>query len=163
MTLDDAVAQVRQLHQHIGASVADAPQLLPCVPGNVNRLAAQLLQLSLVASNLGAETGDLLLLRLGMSLEEISEWLLAHSRKDLVAAADAWADRLYVLLGDAVSAGLPAEDLFAEVHRSNMTKEARTDWPGKGGERHRFPTARHPGCSARVAIPSRVISRTSPL
>jgi predicted HAD superfamily Cof-like phosphohydrolase len=29
----------------------------------------------------------------------------------------------YVLFGEAVTAGLPAGNLFAEVHRSNMTKQ----------------------------------------
>jgi len=42
----------------------------------------------------------------------------------LVEIADALTDLLYVLLGTFISHGLQdaAEDLFAEVHRSNMTK-----------------------------------------
>jgi hypothetical protein len=47
---------------------------------------------------------------------------LAHFAGDLVAAADAFGDRPYVLLGDAVAASLPAAAIFAEIHRSNMTK-----------------------------------------
>jgi hypothetical protein len=49
-----------------------------------------------------------------------------------------------VLLGDAVAAGLPVADLFAEFHASNMTKEAgRTLWQGKGIKGD-ISTARHP-------------------
>ena len=69
--------------------------------------------------------------RAAMAIEELAEWLLAHANGDLVAAADAWADRAYVLFGDAVAAGLPAAELFAEVHRSNMTKELVADGTGK--------------------------------
>jgi predicted HAD superfamily Cof-like phosphohydrolase len=47
-----------------------------------------------------------------------------------IAAADAWADRAYILFGDAVAVGLPAEKLFAEVHRSNM-KEPDSAGSGK--------------------------------
>jgi hypothetical protein len=45
-------------------------------------------------------------LRTCLLLEELAEWLSAHARRDLVATADAWADRTWVLFGDA--AGLPA-------------------------------------------------------
>ena len=131
MSLDDALTKVRQFHQHIGAPVAEGPCLLKCETFVTAKFATQLLELSLIASSHGAETDNQLLLRLGMALEELSEWLFAQTRGSLVAAADAWADRLYVLLGDAVVTGLPAESLFAEIHRSNMTKEAQTDWPGK--------------------------------
>ncbi len=61
--------------------------------------------------------------RLALALEELAEWAAAHANQDLVAAADAWADRAYVLMGDAVACGLPAQELFEEVHRSNMTKQ----------------------------------------
>jgi len=64
-------------------------------------------------------------------LEELAEWIQAHANDNLVAAADAWADRAYVLFGDAVAAGLPAATLFAEVHRSNLTKEPVASGSGK--------------------------------
>ena len=60
--------------------------------------------------------------RLCLAVEELAEWVEAHSSGDLVAAADAWGDRMYVLLGDAVASGMPVDDIFQEVHRSNMTK-----------------------------------------
>jgi predicted HAD superfamily Cof-like phosphohydrolase len=131
VSLDDALAKVRQFHGHIGAPVAERPCLLKCETFVTARFATQLLEWSLLASSCGAETDNQLLLRLGMALEELSEWLFAHGRGNLAAVADAWTDRLYVLLGDAVVTGLPAESLFAEIHRSNLTKEAQTDWPGK--------------------------------
>ncbi|MGM0488023.1 MAG: phosphoribosyl-ATP diphosphatase, partial [Planctomycetota bacterium] len=60
---------------------------------------------------------------------------------DLVGAADAWADRAYVLFGDAVASGLPAGELFAEVHRSNMSKDLVADGTGKAtkGTNYRPP------------------------
>ncbi|HQU43501.1 MAG TPA: hypothetical protein PK867_11865 [Pirellulales bacterium] len=64
-----------------------------------------------------------MLLRTALALEELGEWLSAHHRGDLVAAADGWADRAYVLFGDAVTAGLPTSLIFDEVHRSNLSKE----------------------------------------
>jgi predicted HAD superfamily Cof-like phosphohydrolase len=59
-----------------------------------------------------------------MMLEELREWLFAHANSNLVDAADALADRFYLLLGDAVATGLPLADLFQEVHKSNMGKLA---------------------------------------
>lgn len=78
-----------------------------------------------------AESRDVLLAHAAMVIEELTEWLTAHERSDLIAAADAWADRAYVLFGDAVATGLPAAKLFAEVHRSNMTKEPDSAGSGK--------------------------------
>ena len=75
--------------------------------------------------------GDELMLRLCLALEELTEWIEAHLTQDLVAAADAWGDRLYVLLGDAVSSGIPAQDVFDEIHRSNMTKQNDSSYKGK--------------------------------
>lgn len=75
--------------------------------------------------------GDLLLLRLSLALEELAEWLMAHATGDLVGAADAWADRIYALLGDAVATGLPASQLFEAVHASNLSKSPPTTSGGK--------------------------------
>lgn len=67
-------------------------------------------------------TSDVLLSRLAMTLEEIGEWLAANARDDVTATADALGDRLYLLLGDAVAAGLPVSEIFAAVHQSNLSK-----------------------------------------
>ena len=74
-----------------------------------------------------------LFLRLGLCLEELSEWLTAHAEGDVFEAADAIADRLFVLFGDAVETGLPLTVLFEAVAESNHSKVANTtSKDGKG-------------------------------
>lgn len=63
-----------------------------------------------------------LALRADLIQEEFAEWLDAHNTGDLVEVADALADLLYVVYGTAHEYGLPIDAIFAEVHRSNMTK-----------------------------------------
>jgi len=67
---------------------------------------------------------DVAAVRLSLLEEELDEYRQALAAGDLVEIADALTDLLYVLLGTFISHGLQdaAEDLFAEVHRSNMTK-----------------------------------------
>lgn len=56
--------------------------------------------------------------------EENDEYLQACQAQDLTAIADALGDQLYVLCGTIIAHGLQAqiEDVFAEIHRSNMSK-----------------------------------------
>lgn len=54
--------------------------------------------------------------------EETDEFIKAAQRRDLVAMVDALADVMYVILGTANVLGIDLEPVFAEVHRSNMTK-----------------------------------------
>lgn len=63
-------------------------------------------------------------LRVSLIQEELNEYRAAAEARDLVAVADALSDLLYVVLGTYVAHGLQnvAEALFAEVHRSNMSK-----------------------------------------
>lgn len=61
-------------------------------------------------------------LRLGLIGEELIELSDAVEAGDIVAAADAIADSIYVLIGAAIVWGINLEAVFAEVHRSNMTK-----------------------------------------
>jgi len=60
-------------------------------------------------------------LRYSLMEEENSEYMLADSHVEL---ADALGDMLYVLVGTIVEHGLSdkIEDIFDEIHRSNMTK-----------------------------------------
>ena len=62
--------------------------------------------------------------RIQMFLEELAEYRAAVNNHDIVEIADALTDMLYVLLGTFITHGLQdiAEELFAEVHRSNMSK-----------------------------------------
>ncbi|WP_339911530.1 hypothetical protein [Symmachiella dynata] len=120
--MQDALDSVREFHTKMNAPFSSNPTLLPS-----DRTAAAALaeKVSVLATEtmVVAPEGDVLLRRASMALEELAEWLAAHAQSDLVAAADAWADRAYVLFGDAIAAGLPVVLIFQEVHRSNMTKE----------------------------------------
>ena len=54
--------------------------------------------------------------------EEVAEFRAAVEASDLVEIADAVADLLWVVLEAGVTFGIPIEEVFAEVHRSNLTK-----------------------------------------
>jgi len=73
-------------------------------------------------------TPDRLELRRRLSQEELDEFVEAGEAKDIVETADALTDRLYVLLGDYIEAGLGdlLEPLFDEVQASNMSKVCTT-------------------------------------
>ena len=61
-------------------------------------------------------------LRMKLITEEFNELCDAEEANDLVEVADALADIIYIACGTAVSYGIPLDDVFAEVHRSNMAK-----------------------------------------
>jgi len=61
-------------------------------------------------------------LRVKLLREEVREYMDGESFNDLVEVADAIADIIYIACGTAVSYGIPLDDIFAEVHRSNMAK-----------------------------------------
>lgn len=61
-------------------------------------------------------------LRRGLLKEEYTEYMEAEFENDVVDIADALADMVYVICGTALSYGIPLDEVFAEVHRSNMTK-----------------------------------------
>ena len=61
-------------------------------------------------------------LRIKLLDEEVFEYTDAEYADDLVEIADALADIIYIACGTAVSYGIPLDDVFAEVHRSNMAK-----------------------------------------
>lgn len=63
-------------------------------------------------------------LRYRLGKEELVEYLEACNNDDLVEITDALADQLYILLGTMVAHGMQdiIEDVFDEVHRSNMSK-----------------------------------------
>lgn len=54
--------------------------------------------------------------------EEHDEYLLGEATNDIVEIADALADMLYIIAGTALEYGIPLEEVFNEVHRSNMSK-----------------------------------------
>lgn len=63
-------------------------------------------------------------LRKKLILEEASEFCNAVNECDMVEVADAICDLLYVIYGAAIEFGLQGvlKEMFAEVHRSNMSK-----------------------------------------
>lgn len=64
------------------------------------------------------------ILRYRLGKEELIEYFDACKDGNLVEVADALADQLYILLGTMISHGMQdvIEDIFDEVHRSNMSK-----------------------------------------
>jgi predicted HAD superfamily Cof-like phosphohydrolase len=61
-------------------------------------------------------------LRLDLIAEEFSELKAAVSEGNLVEIADALTDILYVTYGAAHAFGIPIDECFEEVQRSNMSK-----------------------------------------
>lgn len=122
--------KVAQFHQLIGAFASSEPRLLPCDRGTAALFAERLRGLCQDIATL-VSTEDCLAQRVLMSLEETSEWLEAHAANDLQAAQDAWGDRCYLLLGDAVSGGLAVDSIFQAIHVSNMTKRGVDPATGK--------------------------------
>jgi predicted HAD superfamily Cof-like phosphohydrolase len=62
-------------------------------------------------------------LRITLIREEFEEFARASDNFDIVEVADALADLLVVVNGAALAWGIALEPIFAEVHRSNMTKD----------------------------------------
>lgn len=61
-------------------------------------------------------------LRRDILAEEYQEYLDGEEANDLVEIADALIDVIYIAYGTGVAYGLPMDELFNEVHRSNMSK-----------------------------------------
>ena len=61
-------------------------------------------------------------LRMKLLAEEMYEYTVAENENDLVEVADALADIIYIACGTAVAYGIPLDDVFEEVHASNMAK-----------------------------------------
>jgi len=63
--------------------------------------------------------------------EELAELVEAMQKQDYMNVAKECADLLYVVYGTAFEYGLPIDEVFAEVHRSNMSKTPALDKGGK--------------------------------
>lgn len=66
--------------------------------------------------------------------EEVAEFSDALSREDVVAIADALGDCLYVVIGASLAFGIPIEEVFREIHRSNMTKDVLVETNDAAGQ-----------------------------
>lgn len=91
----DWVAAVREFNEKFGVPISDA-----ATSGELDRR----------------------ILRCRLIEEEFDEFTKACSCENLVEMADGLADLLYVTIGAALEFGIPIDRVFAEVHRSNMTK-----------------------------------------
>ncbi len=60
--------------------------------------------------------------RAQLMCEELAETLIALDNRDPFELADALTDLLYVVLGTAITYGIPVDKCFEEVQRSNMSK-----------------------------------------
>ncbi|MFN2423869.1 MAG: hypothetical protein ABR572_08850 [Cryomorphaceae bacterium] len=98
MTVQEAVAMVRQFHDAFGISNAEGPK------GDIGL--------------------DGALLRYRLMREENEEYLEAAKSGDLVEVADALGDMLYILCGTMLKHGLEdkIEAVFREIQDSNMSK-----------------------------------------
>ncbi|TAH39215.1 MAG: hypothetical protein EYC69_13575 [Bacteroidetes bacterium] len=70
-------------------------------------------------------------LRHKLMAEENDEYLEACEKKDLTLIADALGDKMYILFGTIIAHGLQhkIEEVFDEIHRSNMSKLDENNQP----------------------------------
>jgi predicted HAD superfamily Cof-like phosphohydrolase len=61
-------------------------------------------------------------LRVALLEEEVSEFVTASEKGDLIGITDALADIVYVAYGTALTYGIDLNSALREVHRSNMSK-----------------------------------------
>lgn len=61
-------------------------------------------------------------LRQALLKEEYKEYTDAEAANDFVEMCDALGDMLYIIYGTAVSYGIPIDEIFQEIHDSNMSK-----------------------------------------
>ncbi len=103
----DYLGMVKEFHTKYGHFMSDEPQRHDTLPTDIANL------------------------RIALIREEAEEFERAQSR---VGIADSLADLLYVTFGAALAYGIPIEEIFTEIHRSNMTKSMDKDAksiPGK--------------------------------
>lgn len=134
---DLGIKLVHEFHEIFGAAIGNTGD--PSVPNYSDRASyAMLSDYQLQAGKLGNvlksyaerakrekdENGALLLIRLQLIQEELSELAEAMIRKDIVTCFDALVDLSYVVDGTYIALGLHEykEAGLLEVHRSNMSK-----------------------------------------
>lgn len=61
-------------------------------------------------------------LRKNLLDEEYNEYLKAEETNNYIEVCDALGDMLYIIYGTALSYGIPIDEVFEEIHKSNMSK-----------------------------------------
>jgi|AntDeeMinimDraft_6_1070357.scaffolds.fasta_scaffold01394_7 predicted HAD superfamily Cof-like phosphohydrolase len=83
-------------------------------------------------------------LRFKLLREENEEYLEACQNNDMIEIADALGDSLYIVLGSIVSHGMQniIDDVFSEIHRSNMSKLDENSEPIINGQNGKMDNTR---------------------
>ncbi len=104
---------LKELHEKYGHLISEKPTL--GIPLSVKHLRVKLID---------EEVGETFTAMGFSDLFEAGDRTFVPEYQDLIEIADGIADAIYVLIGTAVSYGIPITRVFTEVHHSNMTKTA---------------------------------------
>lgn len=98
LTIEETIEKVRQFHDAFGINSIENPSV-----------------------DISTKTKQL---RFDLMQEENQEYLEAALNGDLIEVADALGDMLYILCGTILAHGMQhkIEEIFTEIHRSNMSK-----------------------------------------
>lgn len=77
---------------------------------------------SYIQNHQGFPNQEIRELRKKLLEEEMQEYRDAEELNDFVEVCDALGDMLYIIYGTAVSYGIPINEIFNEIHASNMSK-----------------------------------------
>lgn len=121
----DIEASVKEFQRHIGASNAAWPLVSADEAKLIKVQARELIAASAAFKLLYTQTGQNVFLRVELMLEELGEAIEGIGESDRVKTLDGLADAAYVVVGTATQFDLPFNRAFEEVHRSNMTKQAK--------------------------------------
>lgn len=82
------------------------------------------LRMDLIAEEFGELVGAVLGAEARTVVDEAWQKARTHDtrERDIVETADASGDLTYVILGLDIETGIPTSEVFAEIHRSNMSK-----------------------------------------
>lgn len=111
-SMSSAEEMLQEFHMRYGHLVSGTPTLV--IPERVKRLRHNLVMEEI------QETTE----AMGFFQDETGFSIFKPEKQNLVEIADGIADSIYVLIGTAVSYGIPIGRIFNEVHNSNMTKTA---------------------------------------
>ena len=98
---------VKEFHETYGLSIQNSPSL---PDENIRSLRRDLLE------------------------EEFNEYMDGEEANDIVEISDALADMIYIIYGTAISYGIPLDEIFKEVHSSNMSKLGTDGKPIRRGD-----------------------------